>query len=34
LLFLGIQQHVSLRTLQKNQLKTEHDWSATILCLS
>jgi hypothetical protein len=33
LLFLGIQQQHSLKTLQKDQLKTEHDWSATILCL-
>jgi len=32
-LFLGIQQQHSLKTLQKDQLKTEHDWSATILYL-
>jgi hypothetical protein len=33
LLFLGIQQHHSLKTLQKDQLKIEHDWRAAILCL-
>jgi hypothetical protein len=33
LLFLGIQQQHSLKTLQKDQLKIEHDWRAAILCL-
>jgi len=33
LLFLGIQQQHFLKTVQKDKLKTEHDWSAVILCL-
>jgi hypothetical protein len=32
--FFGIQKHHSLKTLKRDQLKTEHDWSATIPCLS
>jgi hypothetical protein len=33
LLFFGIEQHHSQKTLRKDQLKTEHNWSATIPCL-
>jgi len=32
LFFWGTQQQHSLKALQKDQLKTEHDWKVTILC--
>jgi hypothetical protein len=33
-LLLGTDPLIPLKTLQADQLKTEYDWSATVLCLS